>query len=75
MGRFLSFLLGGLALALYVPHLFLTDAKLIEYRNWWVQLVGQGWYDKVFAFGPGIFAGLALMLFAVRGRDHGGFPG
>jgi hypothetical protein len=73
MGRLLAFLLGGLALALYAPHLFLTEQQLIDYREWWTKLVGQGWYEKVFMNGPGIFAGLALLLLAIRGRDGGGY--
>ena len=73
MGRLLAFLLGGLALALYGPHLALPDEQLKDYVNWWTKLVGEGWYDKVFKFGPGIFAGLALLLLAIRGRDGGGY--
>lgn len=75
MGRLLAFILGGLALALYGPHLFMSAEQLAEYRNWWVtELLGGGddaasWYQKIFAYGPGIFAGIALLLFAVRGRD------
>ena len=73
MGRILAFLLGGLALALYGPHLFMTIEQLKNYENWWKDLVNEGWYDKIFKHGPGIFAGLALLLLAVRGRDGGHF--
>ena len=71
MGRFLAFILGGLALALYVPHLFMTLDQITGYENWWKDHIGEGWYSKVFTHGPGIFAGCALILLAVRGRDAG----
>ena len=71
MGRLLAFLLGGLALALYAPHLFLPDEQLSQYTNWWIDKIGSAWHAKIFTFGPGIFAGLALMLLAIRGRDSG----
>lgn len=73
MGRILAFLLGGLALALFGPHLFMTEGQLGDYQQWWTKTIGQGWYDKIFKHGPGIFAGLALLLLAVRGRDGGHF--
>jgi hypothetical protein len=73
MGRLLAFLLGGLALALYAPPLFLDEANLRGYQDWWMKLVGDAWYTKIFANGPGIFAGLALLLLAIRGRDGGGY--
>jgi hypothetical protein len=69
MGRILAFLLGGLGLALYAPYLFLSEVQLGDYRNWWIKNLGQDWYDKIFQFGPGILAGLCLILLAVRGRE------
>lgn len=69
MGRLIAFVLGGAALALYAPNLVLPAETLTDYTNWWVNLLGQDWYDKVFKFGPGIFAGLALILIAIRGKD------
>jgi hypothetical protein len=69
MGRLLAFLLGGVALALYGPHLFMTTDQIVSYEGWWRDKIGQGWYDKVFRFGPGILAGLALILFAIRGKE------
>ena len=69
MGRLLAFILGGAAIALYAPHLFLPEAELANYQEWWVKTLSQAWYDKIFKFGPGIFAGVALLLFAVRGKD------
>ena len=71
MGRLLSFILGGAALALYVPHLFMSQQGLEDYKSWWVNDLGIGtdWYQKIFDFGPGIFAGLCLILLAIRGKD------
>ena len=69
MGRLLAFILGGAGLALYGPHLFLPEAELGQYVNWWKNALGEAWYDKTFKFGPGILAGLALILLAIRGKD------
>jgi hypothetical protein len=69
MGRLLAFILGGAALALYGPHLFLGAESLTKYETWWRDNIGPDWYAKIFQFGPGIFAGLALVLLAVRGKD------
>jgi hypothetical protein len=66
MGRLLAFILGGAALALYVPPLFTGLEKVTQ---WWKDTLGPEWYTKVFEHGPGIFAGVALILLAVRGRD------
>ena len=71
MGRIVAFILGGLALALYGPHLFMSATQLVDYENWWKGFLHDDWYAKVFTMGPGIFAGLALLLIAVRGRDGG----
>ena len=69
MGRLLAFILGGAALALYGPHLILPADTLAEYRQWWKDTLGDDWFEQIFEYGPGIFAGLALVLIAVRGRD------
>ncbi len=69
MGRLLAFILGGVALALYGPHLFLPEAQLNAWVEWWQSVLQDGWYDKVFKYGPGIFAGLAMILLAIRGKD------
>jgi hypothetical protein len=71
MGRIIAFLLGGLALALYAPHVFMTEDQLKQWTAWLTESIGSGWYQKIFEHGPGIFAGLALILFAVRGREGG----
>jgi hypothetical protein len=69
MGRLLCFALGGGALALYGPFLILGPEKLSKYREWWVKLLSEEWYTKIFDYGPGIFAGLALLFLAIRSRD------
>lgn len=72
MGRIIAFLLGGLALALYAPHVFMTEDQLTKWSAWLTDtILGPAWYQKIFEHGPGIFAGLALILFAVRGREGG----
>ena len=48
MGRLLAFLLGGLALALYAPPLFLTDSNLASYQKWCNDQLGDEWYGKLF---------------------------
>ena len=69
MGRLLSFALGGFALALYGPFMFLSAEKLTEYQNWWIKTLTAEWYTKIFTLGPGIFAGLALLFLAIRSKD------
>ncbi len=66
MGRLLSLALGGFALALYGPFLILGEETLLRYQQWWIDRLSQAWYQKIFALGPGIFAGLALVLLAIR---------
>jgi hypothetical protein len=66
MDRLLSFILGGLALALYAPYLFLGQNTLIKYQEWWIDFLGNQWFEKIFRLGPGVFAGLALLLLAIR---------
>ncbi len=67
MGRLLAFILGGAALALYGPHLFPGDiADNVE--TFWRDLIqSDDWYERIFKTGPGLFAGLALILIATRG--------
>lgn len=73
MGRLLALILGGLALALYVPPLFLEDSRPIGKSNAFdevfVNTIGADWYGRIKHNGAGIFAGLALILFSVRGKD------
>ena len=52
MGRLLAFILGGAALALYGPHLFLPQETLGEYVGWWMKTIGDDWYMKIFVLGP-----------------------
>lgn len=79
MGRLLALILGGLALALYVPPFFLEAVRSAEARaldpapsafdQVFIDTIGADIYDKVRRHGAGVFAGLALILFAVRGRE------
>ncbi len=69
MGRIIAFLLGGFSLALYAPKLFMSSTQLATYRDWWIKTLTAEWYEKIFEVGPGVFAGCALVLLAVRGRD------
>ncbi len=71
MSRLIAFILGGAALALYAPVLFLpaNSDVLKEVTKFWMNLLGADWFAKVFTLGPGVFAGLALILFAIRGKD------
>jgi hypothetical protein len=66
MGRLLAFILGGAAIALYVPPLF---TGLDKVTKWWQDTLGPEWYPKVFGHGPGVLAGVALILLAIRGKD------
>ena len=68
MGRLLALILGGIGIVLYAPDLIPGDAG-IEVRNVVEGLLKDGWYEKVKSSGAGILAGLALILFAVRGRE------
>ncbi len=72
MGRLIAFICGGVALALYAPHMFLGEKALGEYMQGWHDKIGDAWFQKIFSgYGPGVFAGIALILLAIRGRDSG----
>ncbi len=66
MGRLIAIILGGAALALYVPVLLPTELEKVH--TLWKELLGSR-FDAVVAAGGGLFAGLALILLAVRGKD------
>lgn len=66
MGRLIAIILGGAALAFYVPVLLQTELESVH--TLWKDLLGTR-YDAVVASAGGIFAGLALILLAVRGKD------
>ena len=67
MGRLIAIILGGAALAFFVPALLETELSAVN--DVWKSVLGETWYPRVLKSGPGIFAGLALVLLAVRGRD------
>lgn len=67
MGRLIAILLGGAALALFVPLLFPDALSMVT--ELWQKLLTPEWYARVQQAGPGIVAGLALVLLAVRGRE------
>ena len=67
MGRLIAFILGGAALTLYVPALIPGDISN-SVEEFWKNLLVD-WYEPVFQAGPGIFAGLALILLAIRDKD------
>ena len=79
MGRLFALILGGLALALYVPPFFLEAprpeaAKAMDpvpsaFDQVFIDTIGADAYHKTRRYGPGVFAGLALILLAVRGRE------
>lgn len=80
MGRLLALILGGLALALYVPPFFVdepkpesavaaAEPKPSSFDQVFIDTIGAEWYGKTKRYGAGVFAGLALILFAVRGKD------
>lgn len=68
MGRLIAILLGGAALAFFVP--VLLEDQMPKVLELWKQLLPDPWFDRVRTAGPGIFAGLALVLFAVRGTER-----
>ncbi len=68
MGRLIAIILGGAALAFYLP-ILLPDQLAAVQKLWSEQILGPVWYPRVAASGAGIFAGLALVLLAVRGRE------
>jgi hypothetical protein len=83
MGRLIAIILGGAALALFVP--LLVPGPLESVNTLWEGLLGE-WYPRIVGpslerivegekviirpgAGAGIFAGLALVLLAVRGKE------
>lgn len=70
MGRLIAILLGGAGLAFFVP-LLLQD-QLPQVLDLWRQLLPAAIFDGVARAGGGVLAGLALVLFAVRGPERSG---
>lgn len=69
MGRLLAFILGALALLIYVPPVFLGTETLNEIYGEVDKYIDSDIRVKILAQGPGILVGIALFLFAVRGKD------
>ena len=70
MGRLIAILLGGAALAFYVPALLGGHVEAVDSINkFWRDLLPSGWYGSIGGAGGGIFAGIALVLLAVRGKE------
>ena len=68
MGRLLALILGGVALVLYVPPLLPGDIG-VQVEQALQDVITPTWYKKLTTQGAGVFAGIALLLLAVRGRD------
>ncbi len=68
MGRLIAILLGGATLAFYVPLVF--QEQMPKVVDLWHQLLPDPWFEQVRTAGPGVVAGLALVLLAVRGSDR-----
>lgn len=68
MGRLLALILGGIGIVLYGP-LFLPEGVGTSVTDAVTGVVGEEFYRKLYEGGAGILAALALILFAVRGRD------
>ena len=67
MGRLIAILLGGAALAFFVPVLLYKE--LSDVIELWQKVLPGDWYGRIAGAGGGIFAGLALVLLAVRGKE------
>ena len=69
MGRLIALILGGAAIAFYGIPFFPPGDAFTDYVNWWQETLGEEWYDKIKNFGPGLIAGVCLVLLAIRGKD------
>lgn len=68
MGRLVALILGGIALVLYVPPLLPGDIGT-QVAQALQDVVTPNVYTTLTTQGAGVFAGVALLLLAVRGRD------
>ena len=68
MARLIALILGGVVLLLYVP-LFLPAETAADVEKVWTEVIPMDLYVKLKLYGAGVAAGIALLLFAVRGRD------
>jgi hypothetical protein len=67
MGRLVAIILGGAAIALYLP--ILLPDMLGKVSELWQRVLPDPWYGRVLASGAGLLAGIGLVLLAVRGRE------
>jgi hypothetical protein len=67
MGRLIAVILGGAALALYIPAFLPVQLEAVN--DLWNKLLGDWWHGQALRYGAGIFTGLGLVLLAVRGRE------
>lgn len=68
MGRLIAILLGGAALAFFVPAL--VGGPLEPVLAFWRRLVTEPVTDRILSAGPGVLAGLALVLLAIRSSER-----
>ena len=67
MGRLLAIIFGGAALAFYLP--VLLPDLLSSVVDMWKELLPEPHYENTKAAAGGLFAAVALVLLAVRGKD------
>ena len=68
MGRLIAILLGGAGLAFFVPALI--GGPLEPVLGFWQRLVTEPVYERILSAGPGVLAGLALVLLAIRSSER-----
>ena len=68
MGRLLALLLGGVGILIFGPELVPGDVGS-EVRTAVEKVIGEDWHAKLLSYGGGVLASIALILFAVRGRE------
>ena len=68
MGRLVALILGGIALVLYLPPLLPGDIG-VQVAQAIQDVITPTWHARLTTQGAGVFAGVALLLLAVRGRD------
>jgi hypothetical protein len=74
MGRLIAFILGGAAIVFYGAYLLPEGDFRNNVVGLWAKPAAdhpaiQELLDKILQVGPGVIAGVALILFAIRGRE------